>query len=74
MLQNLDFDPTVYFSIVADNLISNLGERALQYAGAALQKMRDMGDDEGFELWIGVQSQIEKRIYENELPVDVTVH
>lgn len=74
MLQNLDFDPTVYFSIVADNLINNLGERALQYAGAALQKMRDMGDEEGFELWIGVQSQIEKRIYQDELPADVTVH
>lgn len=74
MLQNLEFDPNVYFSIVAENLIKNLGERALIYAGEALRKMRDLGDDEGFELWVGVQNQIEKRMYELERPEGITYH
>ena len=71
-LQN--FDTNVYFRVVADNLLKSFGERALIYAEGALQKMRDMGDDEGFELWRGVHGQIEERIVEIVRPTNETLH
>ena len=61
MQQPLSFDPNIYFGYVADNLLKNLGDNALIYASHALNKMRSMGDNEGFDLWLSIhQHLIEK--------------
>lgn len=54
----LGFDPSVYFEVVADTLIRNHGPKALEMADYALQKMKAIGDDEGFDLWLGVHEQL----------------
>lgn len=58
MPENQDFDPQFYFGLVADNLIRNFGSRALYYADEALQKMRAIGDSEGFDLWLNIHEQL----------------
>lgn len=61
MQQPLPFDPNIYFGYVADNLLKNLGDNALIYANHALNKMRSLGDNEGFDLWLSIhQHLIEK--------------
>lgn len=56
-----DFDPHVYFNIVADHLLKNYGERALFYADQALAKMRALGDNEGFDLWLAVHEHLTQK-------------
>ena len=74
MKPNLGFDPEVYFTIVADNLISKFGECALQFADVALAKMQAMGDDEGLAMWEGVQDQLVRRIQSIHVPEGTTIH
>ena len=59
--QPLSFDPNVYFGIVADNLLKNLGPKALVYADEALKKMKAIGDDEGFDLWLSIHEHLTER-------------
>lgn len=70
----LDFDPEVYFDIVAKNLIARFGTRALDYADAALLKMRALGDDEGYEMWRGVLGRLGPRMRELDVPDGVALH
>ncbi len=58
MQHPLPFDTNVYFAIVADTLLRNHGSKALDYADIALQKMRALGDEEGFDLWLGVHEHL----------------
>ncbi|WP_262692094.1 hypothetical protein [Kordiimonas aestuarii] len=58
MQQSLPFDPTFYFGLVADNLLQNLGPKALVYADEALSKMKAIGDEEGFDLWLAIHEQL----------------
>jgi len=69
-----DFDPTVYFDITAKNLLRNFGDRALYYADEALRKMRALGDEEGFEMWLGVRTQLEQRMRDAAVPAGATLH
>lgn len=58
MQQSLPFDPNFYFGLVADNLLKNLGPKALTYADEALSKMKAIGDEEGFDLWLAIHEQL----------------
>ncbi len=49
-------------------------EKALQFTLAALQKMKDIGDDEGYQLWEGVQEQLIERVRDVQIPAGVTIH
>jgi hypothetical protein len=69
-----EFDPDVYFAIVADSLITKFGECALQFADVALAKMQALGDDEGLIMWEGVQCQLVRRIRSIHVPKGVTIH
>ena len=62
MDSHLDFDKDMYFGIVADNLLKNLGTDAFYYADEALKKMRAIGDDEGFDLWMSIQDHLISRV------------
>ncbi len=73
-MPSLEFDPDVYFAIVADNLITKFGDCALQFADVALAKMQAMGDDEGLAMWEGVQGQLVQRIRSIHVPDGVTIH
>lgn len=74
MKLDLDFDPDVYFTIVADSLLTKFGECALQFADVALAKMQAMGDDDGLAMWEGVQCQLVKRIHSMHVPDGTTIH
>lgn len=74
MMPSLEFDPDVYFAIVADNLITKFGECALQFADVALAKMQAMGDDEGLAMWEAVQCQLVRRIRSIHVPEGATIH
>lgn len=74
MKPNLEFDPDVYFAIVADNLITKFGECALQFTDVALAKMQAMGDDEGRAMWEGVQCQLVRRMRSLHVPRGATIH
>ena len=56
-----EFDPQYYFGLVADNLLRNFGARALFYADEALQKMRAIGDQEGFDLWLNIHEHLSQK-------------
>jgi hypothetical protein len=58
MQQTLPFDPNFYFGLVADNLLKNLGPKALVYADEALSKMKAIGDKEGFDLWLAIHEHL----------------
>ena len=51
-------DKDMYFGMVATNLSRNLGDEALTYAQAALQKMRTLGDEEGLGIWIEIEQRL----------------
>ena len=70
----LDFDPDIYFAIVADNLIARFGRTALDYADMAVSRMRRLGDDEGYSLWMGVHVQLCQRLRSSLVPTDATMH
>jgi len=69
-----EFDAAVYFDITAKNLLHNFGERALYYADEALKKMRTIGDEEGFEMWLGIREHLQKRGRESHVPGGGTQH
>ncbi|MFC4348806.1 hypothetical protein ACFO5Q_13210 [Kordiimonas lipolytica] len=58
MQQSQPFDPNFYFGLVAENLLKNLGPKALDYADEALSKMKAIGDDEGFDLWLSIHEHL----------------
>ena len=58
MQQELPFDPNFYYGYVADNLLKNLGQQALVYADQALIKMKTIGDDEGFNIWLSIHEHL----------------
>lgn len=58
MQPQLSFDPNVYFGIVAENLLKNFGPKALEYADKALNKMKALGDDEGFDMWLSIHEHL----------------
>ena len=74
MQQPYDFDTDVYFSYVAENLLKNLGLRALHYADEALQKMKALDDHEGFEIWLAIQKALTERATENMRPAGSALH
>lgn len=69
-----EFDTDVYFDIVADNLLKAHGQKALFLAGEALKKMREIGDDEGFDLWQGVHGHLQSKFSKYYVPEGATVH
>lgn len=60
--QDGGINPGCYFATVADNLLGRFGERAIEIAAGALQKMRLLEDHDGRVLWEGVSTQIWARI------------
>ncbi len=70
----LDFDPNIYFGVVADNLLKNLGERALYYADEALKKMKLLDDDEGFDMWLGIHRHLTMKADLSFYEESVTIH
>lgn len=73
-LDALPFDPNIYFGHVADNLLNKFGGKALDYADEALRKMRAIGDDEGFNMWLGVQKHLNLKAEFDILENQVTLH
>lgn len=55
---HLSFDPDFYFNLVAENLLRSFGDRALFYADEALRKMKLMGDEDGFQLWLSIHEHL----------------
>ncbi|MDA5192480.1 hypothetical protein [Govanella unica] len=66
MLKTLEdesgIDPGCYFATVADSLLGRFGERAIAIAAEAVQKMRNLGDESGREMWEGVSAEIWSRL------------
>lgn len=69
-----EFDPEIYFGIAAETLLRRFGDRALHYAGEALRKMRLIGDEDGFEMWLAIERQMVDRLCGDTLPEGVTIH
>ncbi len=65
----LPFDPEFYFGMVAENLLRSFGDRALYYADEALAKMRQIGDDDGFDMWLSIHEHLTQQAAER-LPGD----
>ena len=74
MQQDLPFDPNFYYGYVADNLLKNLGQQALQYADQALIKMKNMGDDEGFNIWLSIHEHLAAKSIETIEVEEAVVH
>ncbi len=69
-----DFDPRIYFRIAAENLFRSYGAQALHFADHALNKMKMLGDEEGFEMWLGIHEALIETAIESELPSEATIH
>jgi hypothetical protein len=74
MLERMPFDPNFYFGLVADNLLKNLGPRALHYADEALSKMKAIGDEEGFDIWLGIHEHLTVKAAGEFKPEGVVLH
>jgi hypothetical protein len=74
MQQPLPFDPNIYFGYVAENLLKNLGDKALVYADHALKKMRSIGDNEGFDLWLSIHQHLIEKSSVNTRGENVILH
>lgn len=74
MQQPPSFDPNFYFGLVADNLLQNLGPKALVYADEALSKMKAIGDDEGFDLWLSIHQHLAEKAAKSFLPDGAQIH
>ena len=74
MPQQLPFDPDYYFGLVADNLLKNFGLKALTYADSALSKMRAIGDDEGFDIWMEIHAQLTSKAADDMRPTGTILH
>ena len=51
-------DRDMFLDMAARNLARNLGEKALPYAHAALEKMRLTGDADGFDIWAAIERRL----------------
>lgn len=74
MQEPLPFDPDYYFSLVAGNLLKNLGTNALMYADQALMKMKAIGDDEGFTMWLSIHEHLTMKTSESHKAAGATIH
>ena len=74
MQQSLPFDPTIYYGLVADRLLQNFGSRAFFVADQALKKMKALGDDEGFDIWLSIHEQLSVRTTEPIRSEDAVLH
>jgi len=74
MQEQMSFDPNFYFGLVADNLLSNLGPKALVYAGEALSKMKAIGDDEGFDIWLHIHEHLTAKASDTLRPENTVLH
>ncbi len=74
MQEQMPFDPNYYFGLVADNLLKNLGEEAIGYAGKALSKMKAMGDDEGFDIWLNIHEHLTMKASNSLRPNGAVLH
>jgi len=74
MQQEQPFDPDFYYGYVADNLLKNLGPQALHYADKALVKMKTIGDDEGFNIWLSIHEHLTARALETIKNETKTIH
>ena len=74
MQEQMPFDPNFYFGLVADNLLKNLGAKALTYADAALSKMKAIGDDEGFDIWLNIHEQLTTKASMTLRPENTVLH
>lgn len=68
------FDPNVYFGIVAQNLLNIFGETALEYAIRAQRRMAEIDDHDGLELWQGIERQMVAQFTPRMAPASVTLH
>lgn len=67
MQQTSAFDPSHIYGIAADNLLSQLGPKALHYTDMALQKMKDIGDDAGLEHWLNIYAHLSAKAAEQQI-------
>ena len=74
MQQPLPFDPNFYFGMVAENLLKNLGPKALVYADEALSKMKAIGDEEGFDLWLAIHEHLASKASDCFRPDTAAIH
>ena len=74
MQEQMPFDPNFYFGLVADNLLKNLGAKALTYADEALSKMKALGDDEGFNIWLNIHEQLTNKASLSLRPKNTVIH
>lgn len=74
MQEQMSFDPNFYFGLVADNLLKNLGSKAITYAGEALSKMKAIGDDEGFDIWLNIHEHLTVKASLSERPENTILH
>lgn len=74
MPQQLPFDPDFYFGLVADNLLKNFGAKALGYADEALSKMKAIGDEEGFDIWLEIHAQLTNKATDDYRPAGTVLH
>ncbi len=72
--QPLSFDPNYYFGLVAENLLKNLGPKALEYADEALSKMKAIGDDEGFDIWLSIHEHLTTIAADTFKATNATIH
>ena len=74
MPEPLPFDPDFYYGLVADNLLKNFGSKALVYADEALSKMRAIGDDEGFDIWLEIHAHLTDKASDAFRPASAVLH
>ena len=74
MQEQMPFDPNFYFGLVADNLLKNLGVKALGYADEALSKMKAIGDDEGFDIWLNIHEHLASKAAMSLRPENSVLH
>lgn len=74
MQEQMSFDPHYYFGLVADNLLKNLGPNALIFADQALSKMKTIGDEEGFEMWLGIHEHLTQKAAVEFRPANTVLH
>lgn len=74
MPEPLPFDPDFYYGLVADNLLKNFGNKALVYADEALSKMKAIGDDEGFDIWLEIHAHLTNKASGAFRPASAVLH
>ncbi|WP_308911314.1 hypothetical protein [Pseudokordiimonas caeni] len=74
MQQPLPFDPNIYYGIVAENLLRNFGNHAFFMADQALQKMKALGDDEGFDIWLSIHEHLSAKATEAIVGEEAVLH